>query len=162
MNSFKTFFMVLVTAAAITLACASTPVSSSESTSEPSFFNKDWNLVELKSESGNIIFNRNKMAAEEIGNFFFLRFDSERVSGVGAPNRFFGNYTLLDNQALRINPLASTLMATFREPEELREYEYFKYLQNASKWNLNRGKLEIYSKKDDGSEAILVFAPVGN
>jgi hypothetical protein len=52
-------------------------------------------------------------------------------------------------------------MAPLREPEKLREYDYFLYLQNAYKWNIANGNLELYSKGADDSEVLLTFSSGG-
>jgi heat shock protein HslJ len=120
----------------------------------------DWQLVEIRLASRRVQINRDKLAAEGFGEIFTLRFEDGRVSGIGAPNRYFGPYTLAGNQAISMGQMASTQMATFREPEELKEHEYYAYLQNASKWGLSGGNLELHSKGADGAEAVLVFVLV--
>jgi hypothetical protein len=57
--------------------------------------------------------------------------------------------------------MISTLMAPLRELEELKEHEYYMYLQSATKWNLEKENLELYSKGEDGAEVVLVFASKG-
>jgi heat shock protein HslJ len=117
----------------------------------------DWQLVEIRLASRRIQINRDKLAAEGFGEIFTLRFEDGRVSGIGAPNRYFGPYTLADNQAISMGQMASTQMATFREPEELKEHEYYAYLQNVSRWNVSGNNLELHSKGANGAEAVLVF-----
>jgi len=135
-------------------ACASAPKFTE-------VMNKDWNLVEARIKPENIIFERSKLVEEGFGDIFTLRFDAERVNGVAAPNRYFAPYTLTDKQGITIKTVAQTLMVPLREPEKLKESDFFAYLQNAAKWNFTKGKLELYSKGEDGAEAVLVFVPAG-
>jgi hypothetical protein len=58
-----------------------------------------------------------------------------------------------------VQPIAGTLMAAIREPEKLKEREYFNYLQNAYKWNYVDKQFELYTKNAEGVEAVLVYAP---
>jgi len=131
----------------------------SDSTEFADVANRDWLLVELRIGSRRVAINRDKLAAEGFGEFFTLRFAYERimVNGVGAPNRYFGPYTLAENQAITMGPVASTQMAALREPEELKEHEYYNYLNNIYRWNLTGGNLELQTRAD-GTEAVLVFA----
>jgi hypothetical protein len=50
-------------------------------------------------------------------------------------------------------------MAPLREPEKLKEQEFFAYLQNATKWNMVKGNLELHSADNNGTATVLVFAP---
>jgi len=89
---------------------------------------------------------------------FTLRFDSERVSGAGCPNRYFAPYTLAEKQAINIEPIAGTLMIALFEPEQLREREFYAYLENADQWNLVKGNLELRSTNSEGKTVLLVFS----
>jgi heat shock protein HslJ len=113
---------------------------------------RDWKLVEIRIRPESIIIN-------ESDDFFTLRFDMERVNGIGAPNRYFAPYLLADKQGIAIKTIAQTQMAALFEPEELKEHAFFVYLQNTRRWNLVRGNLELYSQGTDGTEAVLVFTP---
>jgi len=163
--------VVLLVAVIALAACKSGPDATSgasksrsssavaDSTDFADVVGMDWRLVQIRRASGRIEINRDKPAAEG-GEIFTLRFEDGRVSGLGAPNRYFGPYTLADNQAISMGQMASTQMATFREPEELKEHEYYAYLNNVSRWSLSGGNLELHSKGTDGAEAVLVFAAV--
>jgi len=123
---------------------------------------KDWKLMEvrLRTESAfgkDVIFQRSILTQEGFKDFFTLRFDSERVSGVGCPNRYFGPYTLSEKQAINIRPMAATLMFAMSEPQ-LRESEFFAYLEKADQWNLVKGNLELNSKNNEGAAVVLVFS----
>jgi len=132
----------------------------SESAAEFSgVINRDWHLTSLRLDSGIIEINQAALA-EFFSDFFTLRFDTQRTFGVAAPNRYFGPYSLADNQAISIGPMANTLMASIFEPEELKEHEYLALLQNAYKWNLTGENLELFSRAEGGAETVLVFIPV--
>ena len=132
-------------------------------TSAPKFadvMNRDWNLVEVRTKPENIVFERKKLAEEGFGDIFTLRFDAERVNGIAAPNRYFAPYTV-DKQGITIKTVAQTLMIAIHEPEELKEKDFFAYLQNTTEWNIVKENLELYSTGDDGAEVVLIFIPAG-
>jgi heat shock protein HslJ len=118
---------------------------------------KEWLLVEVKTESQSITFNRDNLNTDGFGNIFTLNFDAERLSGVGAPNRYTAPYKVDKNQVISVQLIAGTLMASIREPEKLKEQDYFNYLQNTYKWNLSDGRVELYTKNADGKEAVLIY-----
>ena len=120
--------------------------------------NKDWLLVELRIDGTDIGFNRSALAEEGFAEMYTLSFIEDRLSGVGAPNRFFAQYSLKDGNNISISAIAGTLMATFLEPEKLKEHEFFGWLQNAYKWRLSGDNFELFSKADNGAEAIMVFS----
>ena len=145
MNCYAKIMALLLIMATAPVACSSAPQFSNVQ-------DRDWKLVEIRIEPESIIIN-------ESDDFFTLRFDMERVNGIGSPNRYFAPYLLADKQGITIKAIAQTQMAALFEPEALKEYDFFTYLQNTSKWNLVRGNLELYSQGRDGTGAILVFAP---
>ena len=118
---------------------------------------KEWVLTEIRSARSLILIDRAKLEASNMGGFFTLSFQEGRVGGTGAPNRYFGPYTAGSGRALSFGNIASTMMAAFLEPEELKEYEYFAYLSKVTGWNLRGGKLELNSSNANGAEAVLVF-----
>jgi len=119
---------------------------------------KEWVLTEIRRAGNTIQIDRAQLEAKNIGGFFTISFEENRVSGIGAPNRYFGPFTLGRGQELNFGNLASTLMAAFIEAEELKEHEYFAYLNNVNRWNLRDGKLELYSLSNGGAETVLVFS----
>jgi heat shock protein HslJ len=152
MNRYAKIMTLLLTIIAVSFACTSSPKFSD-------VLDKDWKLIAVNG-SGNITFDRNKLVEEDFADIFTLRFDKERVDGVGAPNRFFAPYTLADKQGISISAVAQSQMVPLREPEYLKEQDFFAYLQNATKWNLVKGKtLELHSTDKDGAAVVLVFAP---
>ena len=118
---------------------------------------KEWILLELGSPGENILWDRLKLEAEGFGGIYTVQFLEGQLSGMGAPNRYFGPYTVGDNRALSIGNLASTMMMAFREPEGLREREYFDLLSKTTRWDLRGGRRELYSSGSDGVEIVMVF-----
>jgi len=118
---------------------------------------KEWMLLELKSGGRTTTMDRNKLAIDNLIGVYTLRFQEGRLSGMGAPNRFTAPYTAGPNRSLDISLIASTMMMAFREPEGLKEREFFDYLSAVQRWDLWQGKLELYSKNSSGNEIILVF-----
>ena len=143
--------MFVLLAASVLIACAGAPHFAA-------VLDKDWKLAEVQIGGKDIGFERGKLAEEGFGDMFTLRFDNERINGIGAPNRYFAPYTLGDKNSIAIKTIAGTMMAAFREPEALKEHEYYALLQNAYKWNLVKGNLTLYSKDSNGSEVILIFS----
>jgi len=118
---------------------------------------KDWKLMEVRAGK-DVIFQRSMVTQESIKDFYTLRFDAERVSGAGCPNRYFAPYTLAEKQAISIQPIASTLMLAMFEPELLKEREFFSCLEKADQWNLVKGNLELRSTNNEGAAVVLVFS----
>jgi heat shock protein HslJ len=118
---------------------------------------KEWTLMEIRSQGKTVSIDRKKLETGFPGGAFTINFEDDRVSGVGAPNRYFGPYTVDSNNALSIGDLASTMMAALFEPEELKEHEFLAYLSEAKRWDLKSGKLELYSANSAGVETVLVF-----
>jgi heat shock protein HslJ len=116
-----------------------------------------WILNELVSESGKTVLNRQKLESDGMGDVFTLVVDGGRISGKGAPNRYLSSYTLGDDQAITINPIAGTLMMSIADPEGLQEREYFDYLERVNQWLLTGNKLELYSETLEGDPRSLVF-----
>jgi heat shock protein HslJ len=131
-------------------ACASAPDFSDVR-------DRNWKLMEVRAGK-DVIFQRSMLKQEVPVDVFTLRFDAERVSGTGCPNRYFSPYSLSEKQAIDIKPIAGTLMAALFEPEQLKEREFFTYLENADKWNVVRGNLELRSKNNEGATVFLVFS----
>ena len=118
---------------------------------------KEWILLELRSAGETVAMDRQRLEADGMGGVYTVGFQEERPSGMGAPNRYFGPYSSGANRSLSIGNIASTMMFSFREPEGLRESEYFDYLSKVTRWDLLEGKLELYSSNAEGAEAVLVF-----
>jgi len=120
---------------------------------------KEWVLSEIRSADKTTTINRVKYISENMGDFFTVSFQEDRVAGVGAPNRYFGPYTEGSNRSLTIGNMATTMMMAFREPDELKESEYLAYLSKVTRWDVRDGKLELYTSNSNGTAVTLVFAP---
>jgi len=118
----------------------------------------EWMLLELRRAAETVRIDR-AVDLFGLGEIYTALFEEGRISGMGAPNRFFGPYTVGSGRDLSIGLLASTLMMPLVEPEELREHEYFAYLYRVTRWELRGGRLELYTSSNDGREAVLVFVP---
>ena len=153
MNRYVKIAALLCIIAAMSFACTTTPKFSD-------VLDKDWKLIAVRGGSENITFDRNKLVEEDFADIFTLRFDTERVSGTGAPNQYFAPYTRTDNkQGITIQAVAQSQMVPLREPEYLKEQDFFAYLQNTTQWNIVKGDLELHSTGTDGEATVLVFTP---
>ena len=118
---------------------------------------KEWKLIGVYVNGKNTGFNR-KTLPEEPGNLFTLNFNGEIVSGTGAPNRYSAPYTTGENRTVSIMLMRSTMMASFFQPENITEHEFFTYMQNVHAWKPVDNNMELYSKAENGSEVRLVFS----
>jgi heat shock protein HslJ len=119
----------------------------------------DWMLREIRTPGKTITLDREKLAAGGMGNCYTLRFDGEnRVTGTAAPNRYNGPCTWGGDGALSFGLLVSTKMAALKEPEALKEHEYFEYLRQTSRCEINQGRLELIINPDDRARrTVMVF-----
>ena len=123
---------------------------------------REWVLSEFTGNGKVIRIDRQKLSAIIPGDAYTIRFNEGQVNGIAAPNRYFGPYTAGANRTLVLGNVASTMMAAFNEPDELKEYEYFGYLGKITRWDLRNGKLELHGSGNaggDGTAVILVYAP---
>jgi heat shock protein HslJ len=119
---------------------------------------RSWKLIQLRFSDRTVVLNRNELSGG-MEDIFTLNIDNERISGRGAPNRYFSSYRAGANNALTILPIASTLMASiFSDPERIREVDYFKYLGNVKSWRLSQNRLELVSVDAGGRELIMVYS----
>ena len=120
---------------------------------------KTWRLAAVQRTDGVTEIDREELEtiAPIFKDAFTLTFGEKRLSGKGAPNTFVAPYTLGENQALSIQAPASTLMAALREPEGLKENDYFGYLSRVSAWTIRGDRLFLRTSDSSGDEALLVF-----
>jgi heat shock protein HslJ len=119
---------------------------------------KEWKLTAIDGGEKSVKLDRKKLSADGFDRAFTIVFETDRVGGAGAPNRYFAPYKLEGDNAITIMPIAATQMAAIKSPEELSERDYFVYLQNAYKLNLTGGKLQLLTKDANGKDATLIFA----
>jgi heat shock protein HslJ len=117
----------------------------------------DWKLVDVLIEGKNINFNRKDLVDQKAGDIFTLKFDAQNISGTGAPNRYSAPYTV-SNKRISVNLIRATQMASIWQPEKLREYDFFIYMQNVSEYAIVSNRLELTSKTEDGRTVKLVFS----
>ena len=151
MNRNVRYMTLLLLTVFVLGACSSVPKFSDVT-------GKEWLLTEVRTQPNNILFDRSTLKSEGFEDIFTLNFDAERLSGAGAPNRYFAPFAIEKKQEIKVQPIAGTLMAPIKEPEKLKERDYFNYLQNAYKWNFANGFFELYTKGEDGTETVLIFS----
>jgi len=120
------------------------------------FVNIEWFLEEFKTGSQVTKINRTQKG-NDFSDYFSLLMDWENISGTGAPNRYNSWYKTEDGNGMYIGVIRRTLMATFVEPEELKEYQFFTFLEKVNKWKYNGEKLELYTVDENDKETVLVF-----
>ena len=119
---------------------------------------KSWKLVELRFTERTVVLNRSELTTSET-DIFTLTVDNERISGKGAPNRYFTSYQAGTNNTLTIQPIASTMMASIAsDPQRIRESEYFLYLGKVKSWKINQNKLELTSADAANRAVTMVFS----
>ena len=159
------FGMALVLPAIVFPAGASAAAAQENGAAFSEAEGKEWFLAEVKSSGGTIRMDRRKLAADNMGEVFSINFQKDRekntnrASGMGAPNRYFAPYTAGGNKALKIENVASTMMAAFKEPDGLKESEFFAYLSKVTRWDLREMRLELYTSNANGREVVLIFTP---
>jgi len=151
------FCSALLLPLALLASCAGSPPDRGTGAGFGDVEEREWYLSELRSAGVSVRMDREKLDADGFEGIFSANFQEGRLSGMGAPNRYFGPYTVDGNRGLDIGLLASTLMLAFREPDGLTEHEYFGYLSRVTRWDLREGKLELYSTDEAGNEAVLIF-----
>lgn len=165
MNRYAKWAAAACAVVCVFAACVSAPanppqaVQSEDTRGFSDALGKNWNLIDVRVKPHEIIFEREKLEEEGFRDIFTLRFDTENIGGIGAPNRYSAPYTLGDGQAITINAVRATLMAPLHEPEKLKERDYFLYLQNTIRWNFAGENLELHTQGEDGTETALLFAP---
>lgn len=118
---------------------------------------REWNLMEIRINGKDIEFNRDALEKEGFRDVFTIIMDDQTISGTGAPNRYSAPYTLGEGQEINVQLVRATLMATIREPEKLREHDFFTYIQNTYEWKTTDSNLELKSKTAKGEDVVMVL-----
>jgi len=118
---------------------------------------KEWTLQQIKGQGKAVTIDRKKLEANNMGGAFTINFKDGMVNGTGAPNSYRGPYTVDSNNTLNIGLLASTMMASFYEPEELKEKQFTDYLSKTKYWDIRSKKLYLYSANSEGADTVLIF-----
>jgi heat shock protein HslJ len=159
----KVFFVCLLITAFL-ISCKSvpkaekTPVVEKASSEFSNVTGKDWKLIEVRIKNADTGFNRSSLARSENIEYFTVNFNSEMISGAGAPNRYSAPYKLGEGKDISISIVRATLMATLFETGKLREHDFFGYIQNTYSWNLVNNNLVFSSKAENGNEVVMVFS----
>ncbi|MDR2729380.1 MAG: META domain-containing protein [Treponema sp.] len=155
------FYLIVII---IVVCCISMPESNeSVPASQPiknfsDITGKEFVLTEVYIDDINTGFNRNGLVLEgHNDDIFTITFDGRMLAGTGSPNRYSAPYTLENENGISVKLIRSTLMAAFREPEKLKEHEYYVYLQNAYKWNIANENLELHSKTENNANVLMIF-----
>jgi heat shock protein HslJ len=131
---------------------------------------KDWKLTAVQGANSldapafsetafsQAAFSRKELEALDMADAYTLRFNAGdgRISGKGAPNRYFAPYTQ-EGRELSIERVGGTLMASFKEPESLKEGEFFQYLAQTKTWDAVKNRLHLITLNDQGEETTLIF-----
>jgi len=149
----KRFFLQMLVLAGIAtiISCGSTPKFSDAT-------GKEWKLIEARIGDKNILFDRDTLSSEGAGEIFTLNFDGETVKWAGTTNQHTAPYAVDKKEGISITPEPPTEVAAIRQPEKLREQDFLTYLQNVYEWKMVDKNLELLSKTEDGTEALLVFS----
>jgi len=151
----KIFLFLLVVA--MIMNCKTTkPVSSFTDV-----IGKEWKLIEIQLDGTPfnriVLYDRNDLKKNNVASVYTMSFNTEMVSGTGAPNKYSAPYTLGDGNSLKIAVMRSTLMAPLVQPEKLQEQTFYNYMQNVEQWSVEDDKLILQSKADNGNVVKLVF-----
>jgi hypothetical protein len=130
--------------------------SSEQGTTFDKIRNKDWNLEEVKNRSAAVIIDRTKAQRE----IYSVRFEDDLIRGRGAANVYFAPYSAEEDYSISIGIIAGTRMAPIYEMGNFREYEYFRYLERAYRWEFHDWRLKLSTYDESGNEATLEFIPI--
>jgi heat shock protein HslJ len=167
----KGLFLTMALITIILISCKSTPQPAGLVESPPAaqgelkgpemtqneLAGKEWKLTEVRINGVSTGFNRSDLSRSGYTDGFTLTFETEMLGGLGAPNRYSAPYELKSGNQITILLIRATLMAAIREPDKLREHDYFAYLQNAASWKFVNNTLELTSKTADGKMVVLIF-----
>jgi heat shock protein HslJ len=127
---------------------------------------KTWNLYSITRGDKTVFLDRKALESDGFAGVFSLTFGGPpvnnpalppRISGRGAPNTFIATYELGADQGISIGVPAGTLMAPIKEPQQLKEHDYFVLVSNVSAWKLAGGDLILLTSDDAGAEVLLTF-----
>ena len=118
---------------------------------------KDLKLTSVFISGMDTNFRRSNLPAP-LSDAYTLKFDERIAGGMAAPNRYTAPYSLGENHAITIGQMATTMMASFIEPENLKEREFTAYMQNAYAWAEENNQFVLLSKTADNCEVRLNFS----
>lgn len=129
----KILLKIAIVAAAAALAASCCNCRSYQKKTRRPLVGTEWQLIQLNGKS----------VKPEEGKFMltFLG-EGNRIAGIGACNRLMGSYETTEKGALKIGPLASTMMAC---PGMEQEDTYTKALESATHYDMDGPMLLLLS-----------------
>jgi heat shock protein HslJ len=93
-------------------------------------------------------------------DIYTIRFEANRLTGIGAPNTYFASYSVGEYSDLSIWGVGSTRVSPIFQEKAFSENEYFKCLKSAATWYRLEEKLVLYTYPEDDYDnpLILVFS----
>ncbi|MDR0584680.1 MAG: META domain-containing protein [Treponema sp.] len=118
-----------------------------------------WYLWEIRRGDTLLDISRLGLRVDGDEDAYSLRFDkNDRVFGKAMPNTYRGPCLWGDGSVLSFGNLVSTRMLALKEPDSLKEQEFFDYLGRVDRWALIADdRLELRSTGKDGVQVVLVF-----
>jgi len=113
-----------------------------------------WNLTEVKKNSHSINIDR----ARAPKDIYTIKFEATHLVGTGAVNFYAAAYVACNNHRITIIRFGRIRDDALYEMESFTESDYFRHLERVKEWNLNNGKLELYTCDDYGARVILIFS----
>jgi len=114
---------------------------------------KYWNLTEVRKKSSTINIDRTKAPLD----IYTIKFESDHLTGAGAANSFSAAYAARENHTLSIVGFGRIRDDALYETEKFTEYEYFRHLQRANRWELHDGELDLHTYDENGAGVVLVY-----
>ena len=114
---------------------------------------KCWNLTEVRKESSTIKIDR----AQAPTDIYTIQFKAAHLTGTGAANFFSAAYAARQNHTISITGFGRISGDALYEMGEFTEYEYFRHIQRANRWELHDGELDLHTYDGNGGAVVLVF-----
>jgi hypothetical protein len=118
---------------------------------------KNWHLTEVKRGYDVIAAIDRTDVPRDI---YTIRFEADRLAGVGAPNTYFAAYSIGEDYDLSIWGVSSTRVSPIFQMKAFSENEYFKCLKSTAVWYRLGENLVLYTypEGDYDNPIILVFS----
>jgi heat shock protein HslJ len=118
---------------------------------------KNWHLTEVK-RGYNVIAAIDRTNVPK--DIYTIRFEANRLAGIGAPNTYFAAYSIGEDFNLSIWGIGSTRVSPIFQMKVFSENEYFKCLKSVDTWYKRGENLILYTYPEDDFDnpLILVFS----
>ena len=116
-----------------------------------------WQLCEIRIGYGKIVFDRQAMAENGMGDIYTLQLTEEGLNGKAAPNLYRTTYELRQNHDIRLRPIVGTLMADNINIGGIMEKEYYWYFQRVTHWEIVNNGLELYAYPSQNEEIVMRY-----